>query len=134
MLILFSVEEMNANAFNQTRIATCHLYQGALLPIDIRQFCRNLYRFKRQSFDSNTNKWRKRQLSRLRVVMYVNLSVWRVGPQEIIINTSLFLRKWSQQDAAVIHAFEEEMKPMNIYTMNNISVGNFDLNITYMKI
>lgn len=33
----------------------------------------------------------------------VNLSSWRVAPQEIIIN-SYFLRKWSQEYAAVIQA------------------------------
>lgn len=70
--------------------------------------------------------------------MSVNLSLWRVAPQEIIINNSLFLRKWSQQDALIQavcseRCMEEEMKAMNIYTMHNISVGNSDLNTTYIK-
>lgn len=40
----------------------------------------------------------------------------------------------SSDSRGVLGVMEEEMKAMNIYTMHNISVGNSDLNITYMKI
>lgn len=85
---------------------TWSFYKVALLPIDLKQFSRNSYKFKRQSFDSKRKKITNEGNFNFQgwEIIFVNLSSWRVAPQEIIINSSLLwgndhksMQQWFKQ-------------------------------------